>query len=358
MIMRVSASPNEIARYDRSGMLKLIEDFPRQCVEAQAIAKDFKAPKCLKRRFANVVFAGMGGSAIGADLLRSYTKDVIDIPIFVNRDYTLPHFVGKDSLVIASSYSGNTEETLSAYKDAVSRRSGVIALTSGGELKRLAGRDGVPCVDIPGGLPPRAALGYSFFPLLSILSEAGLIDERPRESSEAVEVMESLKDFKCGSGVADDKNLALKIAGRLSSKFPVIYGAEDHTDSVVTRWRSQLAENSKTISSGHLLPEMNHNEIVGWENPREAVKDMAVVLLRDSKEGPSLSKRMAVTKRMIESTGASVTEAHSVGEGLLARIFSLVYIGDFVSFYLAILNKVDPTPVVRIDELKRKLARG
>lgn len=337
-----------IKKYDKSGMFGLIKSFPEQCLRAKNIGYRFNPPDSYKLKYANIICAGMGGSAIGADILRSYLLDEAECPIFVSRSYGLPRFVGQESLVITSSYSGNTEETLSAYKDARRRGAKIIALTSGGRLEKYARADGYPVVLIPDRLPPRVALGYSLIPLIVILSKIGAINDKATEVDEAVGVLSRIK--------ADDE--ARRIASRLYGKFPVIYASYEHTDAVATRWRGQIAENSKTVSSINLFPEMNHNEIVGWENPKKLLKDFAVVMLRDIKgDDKRILKRMNVTKKILKTAKIQVIEVKSFGDGLLARMLSLVHIGDLASFYLALLNKVDPTPVDRITYLKKELAK-
>lgn len=348
--------PAVIKRYDKSAMLKLIESFPEQCLAAYTIGRTIALPASFKRRYKAIVLTGLGGSAIGADIARSYIADAAPTPVFVNRNYCLPGFVDGDTLVITISYSGNTEETISAYADALRKRAQVIAVTSGGRLAQLAGRDGFPVVKVPGGLPPRCALGYSFFPLLSILSGIGLIPDQTRAVNETIKVLTRLKDRELGHAVRARANIAKDIAGRIYGKFPVVYGGQDHIDCVITRWRGQLAENGKTLSSGHVFPEMNHNEIVGWEHPECLLKDFLVVLLRDIDDHPRNIKRMDITKKILKSARAEIIEVNSSGAGLLARMFSLISIGDFTSFYLAILNKCDPTPVERISYLKKRLA--
>ena len=346
-----------IAKLDRSDMLETIEGFPAQCRDAKKIGYGFDVPKSFKIQYKNIVSTGLGGSAIGSDIARSYIADDSKTPLFVNRNYRLPGFVGKETLVIASSYSGNTEETISAYKDAKSKKAKVIAITSGGELRKLASDDGCPVLAIPGGLQPRCALGYSFFPLLIILSKIGVVKDRAEDIDEAIEVLNDLKVKSLGPNVPENKNIAKTIARSLYNKFPVIYAGQDHTDSVVTRWRGSLSENAKVLSSGHVFPEMNHNEIVGWEYPAKLLKDFTAVILRDSADFPRVAKRMDITKKILAKTGVKLIEVNSSGSSLLARIFSLIYIGDFVSFYLAILNKRDPTPVERITYLKKELAK-
>lgn len=347
-----------IERYDKSKMLELIESFPEQCSRAKKVGLAFEIPAHLKTQYKNIIFTGVGGSAIGADLVRTYAADEARVAIYVNRNYTLPNFVAGDSLVIASSYSGNTEETLSAYNDAKSKSAVLFAITSGGELARRAKEDKVSHMIIPRGLPPRCALGYSFFPSLILLSKLGLIEDNAKKIDIMVGLLKDLRDTRIGQDVPEKKNLAKSIARAIRLKIPIIYGGQDHVDSVVTRWRGQLAENSKTVSSSHLFPEMNHNEIVGWENPKKLLKHLIVIMLRDSGDHERTSKRMDITKTIIQKEKVEVIEVSSIGKDLLSRIFSLVYIGDFVSFYLAILNRTDPTPVESVTYLKSELAKG
>ncbi|MBU0881323.1 MAG: bifunctional phosphoglucose/phosphomannose isomerase, partial [Candidatus Omnitrophica bacterium] len=337
-----------IKKYDRSDMAYFIESFPEQCREAERIGLQSSIPGSLKIKYRNIVCAGMGGSAIGADIARSYTADEALTPIFVNRNYTVPAFVGRESLVIVSSYSGNTEETLSAYKCAKARGASIIVISSGGILSGLAAKSSIPVVRIPPGLQPRAALGYGFFTLITVLSRIGVIGDKSKDVREAIRGLESLRDASLALTVLGPGNIAKDIARKIYMKMPVIYSGLDHLDAVSTRWRGQLAENAKTIASSNLFPEMTHNEIVGWEHPEKALKNLAVIMLRDRGDNPRTAKRMDIIMKVITSLGVKVVEINSRGKGLLSRIFSLIYIGDYVSLYLAILNKCDPTPVDRI----------
>ncbi|MFA4981001.1 MAG: bifunctional phosphoglucose/phosphomannose isomerase [Candidatus Omnitrophota bacterium] len=348
--------PKNITRYDRAGMLETIELLPQQCLVASSIGSKIDLPRRFKSGYKNIVCAGMGGSAIGADIARSYLFDKARAPLFVNRNYTVPGFVGRGSLIIASSYSGNTEETISSYKDAKAKKADIIVITSGGKLKKMAEADGFPAVIIPGGLPPRCAIGYSFFPLLILLSKIGFAGSQEKDISETIKVLSRLKE-RLGHAVPESVNPAKKIAGKLYLKYPVIYAGQEHIDCAATRWRGELAENSKTVSSVHTFPEMCHNEIVGWANPERILKSFAVILLRDKGDSPRIGLRMDIVKRMLKTEGIEATEVHSSGDGLLARIFSLIYMGDFASFYLAIMNRTDPTPVDRITYLKKELSK-
>lgn len=348
----------DIRKIDKSDMLGILESFPAQIGRAKNIGEMFCPDPAFGNGIRNIVCTGLGGSAIGADIARSLTQGEIAVPVFVNRNYFLPAFVNKDSLVVVSSYSGNTEETLSAYRDARKRKAKIVAITSGGALGDECAGDGSPFIKIPPLLPPRCALGYSFFPLLILLSKFKLIKDKSADICETIGLLERMEKTSLGMQVKGKKNGAKSMAKAIHGKFPVIYSACGHIDSAATRWRGQLAENSKTLASSHLFPEMCHNEIVGWENPGFMLKGSAAVILRDRGDLDRVAKRMDIVKDILKRRKVDVFEVRSAGRSLLARIFSLVYIGDFVSFYLAILNDCDPTPVKRIDYLKERLANS
>lgn len=347
----------DLTRRDPSGMLDLIESFPGQCRSARAIGEMAVLPRSLRRRYRTVICTGLGGSAIGADIARSYLASSAAVPILVNRDYLLPRSVNKETLLIVASYSGNTEETISAYKDGRAKKAAILTITSGGEIRKLAERDGNPVIVIPQGFPPRSALGYSFFPLLIALAKLGIAADPLRDIDRAIATLERLRDTAIGPAVPAARNAAKRIAMALAGRLPVIYSAASHCDAVATRWRGQLAENAKTLASTHVFPEMNHNEIMGWQHPGAVIRHAAVVMLRDAGDHPRVAARMAITRRILEKEGVPVLEAASAGTGLLERIFSLIYTGDFVSVYLAALNKVDPTSIDRINYLKKELAK-
>ena len=226
---------------------------------------------------------------------------------------------------------------------------------SGGRLKEQALKNNFSHVDIPAGFPPRAALGYMSITVLALLARFGFIAPKDKDINEMISVIGRLRDEEIGMDVPLKNNAAKKLAARLFGKLTVIYGSADSTEAAALRWRGQIAENSKSLSCGHVLPEMNHNEIVGWEFPKDVLKDIKVVFLRDKNDHPMTRSRMDISMDIIKKSGSEIFEIKRDNGGLLARIFSLIYTGDFVSFYLAILNNTDPTPVKQIDYLKRKL---
>ncbi len=343
---------DEIRNLDPSGMYERIRAFPAQVREAVAIgnAVPLRVPR---GRTANIVLCGLGGSAIAGDILRSYLAGDLRIPFQVNRHYALPRFVDPSSLVIVSSYSGNTEETNAAHREALRRGARILCITSGGTTAALAARHRSPLITIPGGSPPRAALGYSFFPLLIALSRMAFIRTRQREIRETIALLEE----KSGLYADPAANPALQLAEQLQGRITVIYSSTEHMDAVNTRWRGQISENAKALCFGHVLPEMNHNELVGWNVLHQQMKEMQVVFLRDRGDHRRVQIRMDLSRQILREYTGHLTEVWSEGKSLLTRMFSLLYLADWTSLYLAILHRVDPTPVHVIDHLKRELAR-
>ena len=346
---------DDFQRIDPSGMYRWLVDFPAQVEEAVRIGTQM--PFTLNaNEISALVLTGMGGSAIGGDLLRSYLLDELRVPFIINRSYGLPAFVDHTTLVIVSSYSGYTEETLAAYRDALRRKASVLCITTGGETERLARKHGNLLIKVPSGLQPRAALGYSFFPLLVLLIRAGFVKPRPRDIRETISLLGSKSLLY--SRPRSLGNLALKLAKGLHGKLPIIYSPADHLDAVNVRWRGQISENAKQLAFGHVLPEMNHNEIVGWKVDRKLMKRIAVIFLQDRGTHPRIRLRTAITQKIVHAYASDVIDVWSEGRSLLARIFSLIYLGDWMSYYLAILNRENPIPVKVIEYLKGELAKA
>ncbi len=345
---------DDIRSMDPSGMHSLLAGFPAQVREAVSIGKSAQLRMSV-RRVRNIVVCGLGGSAIGGDILRSYLSGELAVPLVVNRHYTLPAFVGPDSLVIISSYSGNTEETNAAHREAIRRRAKILCISSNGVTEKLARKAGSPLITIPGGMPPRAALGYSFFPVLVACTRLGLMRPRQREINETLRLLEVKAALYANP--EDHANTAVHLASLLQNRLGIVYSSTDRFDAVSTRWRGQIAENGKSLAFGHVLPEMNHNELVGWRVLEGTMREMQVFLLRDRDDHARVQTRMEITKEILKRYTPRVTEVWSEGSTLLARMFSLIYLGDWMSFYLAMFHKVDPTPVEVIDQLKRELGK-
>jgi len=354
--MSVLDDINQIRKIDKDGMYRLIVDFPNQLEYALKISKKVDLKRINAKKIENIVVAGMGGSAIGGDLVRSYLAEEINLPFFVCKNYTLPKFVSQESLVFVSSYSGNTEETLSAYQDAKKRKAQIISICTSGKLKEFTLKDGFPLVEIPKGLPPRAALGYGFGPILLILSHLKLIKNKVNEIRKTIEFLsKNVTQYKMEKNSSENK--AKELALKLHHKLPIIYASVDFFDAVAYRWKCQICENSKMLAYSNIFPEFNHNELVGWNILNGWEDKLIVIMLKDRGDHPRIKRRIQIVKEILLDKKICVIEVESKGENLLSRILSLIQLGDFVSFYLAILNRVNPTPVKVIDFLKSKLAK-
>lgn len=351
---RNSLSLKSIRKFDKASMLDLLLDFYLQCQAADDIGQ--KCDLDLEdKKFNKIIFAGLGGSAIGADLIKSYLYAESKLPILVFREYDLPAILDPQTLVFILSYSGNTEETLSAYNQARSSQATIIGISSDGKLKQECLNDSRTFVEIPSGLPPRCALGYLSIIPLRILERLGLAPSQEAQIKETISVLKGLRDDNLNPRIGLKENIAKFIAHKIFNKYCLAYSASVNFDVVLTRFRAQLNENSKSLASSHCLPEMNHNEIVGWQNPKRLFKNFVVLFFKDKDMHPRVKKRIAISQDILKKENIEIWEINSRGESLLSRIFALIYIGDFISFYLAVLYGVDPTPVERIVYLKKQL---
>jgi glucose/mannose-6-phosphate isomerase len=342
-----------IRLHDKSNMREKIKTFAEQTFKSYTISDAY--PGIEERDIKNIVITGLGGSAIGGDLVKTYLSQTCDRPIIVNRNYTLPKFVDDETLVAICSYSGNTEETIAAYKDAMKKNAKVFCVTSGGKIKAMATKAQHYCVNITGGLPPRAALGYSFVPLLETFAYFGFVEKQLSYLNETYKLLKAKAETY--SVLDEEENPALKIAMMCQGKLPIVYTSDDFMSAVGTRWKGQICENAKVLAYNNVFPELNHNELVGWKLNTDLLKKTAVIILHDPTDHPRTAFRMKVTKDIIKKYTPNVIDVKGEGKSLLARMFSLVYLGDWVSFYLAILNGVDPSPVQAIDHLKNSLAK-
>ena len=342
-------------QFDKLGMLDHLHAFPEQCQKAWEKVMKFELPH-LHTRISNVVIAGMGGSAIGGDFVRRLALAESKMPVLVHRDYGLPAFVDGNTLVIASSYSGNTEETLSAFTESLANQSRKLAITSGGKLRQLAEKEGIPVFVIDYKAPPRAAFPHSFIPLAGIFQKLGLLEDKSADLQEAADILKRLsRDVIETNPVAC--NPAKQIASILQGRIAVIYGAEMFSE-VARRWKGEFNENSKTWAFSESFPELNHNAAVGYEFPVE-VKDRIMVLMLRS---PSLhfrnSLRYEVTAKLLARAGIAYEVVEARGKSTLAQMLSLVLLGDYASFYLSMLNEVDPTSTDAISFVKQHLAQS
>jgi glucose/mannose-6-phosphate isomerase len=339
--------------HDPSGMLDVVSAMPSQCRAAYDDAVSMDAPSA--DGVGAVTFCGMGGSAVAGDVLRSVFRDRLRIPVDVNRTPILPEYCGPHTLVVASSYSGNTGETLAAFHEAVRRGCRVAAVTAGGELGARAGSAGAPVATVPAGFMPRAALGYLTFGLLGLLQAMGLLPPLRADVDETVGELEALVE-RLGPAAAVDRNPAKALAGLIRDRVPVVWGAEGIGAVAAARWKAQLNENGKVPAFASSMSELDHNEVVGWTRPFGAW--FSLVALRHDGEPDGFSERFERSYEIARDAGVEVEEVHAAGRSPLARLFSLILAGDFTSVYVALRREVDPTPVAAIDRIKAALGAG
>jgi len=342
---------NHIRSVDKGGMLSFCMDTPKHYKEAlrmaNKVAINYSKPKA-------IIVAGMGGSAIGGELLKDWGRDNVKVPIEICREYSLPAYADDKTLAFILSYSGETEETLNAFLEAVKKKCMIICVSSGGALSDFTENMGFPNLRIPAGLPPRAALPYLFAPLLIFMEKLGLVSEVEGEVSDAINVMEQV----CLENSPERplmENFSKKLAADVNGTVPVIYGFSFYR-SVAQRFKQQFNENSKVPSKWEVFPELNHNEVVGWERAEMFTKHFSTILIRDKNESEEIRRRIEFTKELALNRTAGVYEVWSRGESKLSKMISALLIGDFTSIYLAILRGIDPTPVETINRIKMKIA--
>jgi glucose/mannose-6-phosphate isomerase len=340
------------ASLDPKGMIDLVQSFPVHMEDAWQRGGKFAQSDLKPTKVGKIVVCGMGGSAIGGDMVGSCLGDRLAVPLHVNRHYDVAASLREDALFVFSSYSGNTGETLASY-EAV-RRSGTpaVAITSGGNLEQLCREDGIPVCCIPGGLPPRSAIAYSFFPLLQTLSAMGLttLDE-----SEFEHARTTLTELCRAYASAGSENTAADLAFRLNGTLPFVYSCGGLFEAVARRWSCQFNENGKTLAHFATFTELNHNEIVGWKALETIRKLIVPVSLEDEDDHPMAKKQADVALGVIEPHSAGVMRVASIPGPRMTRILSAMILGDFISVYLGYLNGADPTPVENIDYLKKQL---
>ncbi|MGI5911560.1 MAG: bifunctional phosphoglucose/phosphomannose isomerase [Syntrophomonadaceae bacterium] len=334
-------------------MMEYLYSLPEQF--AHILKLDFSFSSRYQKSYKNIVVSGLGGSAIGGDILRTYTVSKAKIPVIVVRDYDIPGFVDQDTLFLAVSYSGNTEETLSAYIQARNRNASIICITTGGKLRDLARQDGYTVVEIPFGLVPRAATGYLFAPLALLLEALGIIEGTRKEIEETVMVLRQMR-INLQAEVEIPSNQARVIARQIKDSLPVIWGTAGISEVAALRWKAQINENAKSPAFYNVFPELNHNEIVGFEAPQPVLSSISCIILRDRLDHERVKRRIEISKEIIKDRVKHIIEVSSQGESYLARFYSLVYIGDYASVYLALEYGINPTPVAVIDYLKTELA--
>jgi glucose/mannose-6-phosphate isomerase len=342
----------EIRKIDKSNMLSFCTDAPKHYAEAARIARKLSVNY---EKPVSIVVAGMGGSAISGELLKDWARDKITVPIEVNRDYALPAYANKNTLVIVTSYSGETEESLSAFLDATKRKCMTVCISSGGNLQKFAEKLSVLHLRVPAGMAPRATLPYLFMPLPILLAKIGLVSDVTPEISETIKALKLVSAANSPEKPLKT-NFAKSLASNICGTVPVVYGFGFYR-AVAQRFKTQFNENSKLPAKWEVFSELNHNEIVGWEQHGKLTKNFSVILIRDKAEPAEVRSRIETTKKLMQPAVSKTLEVWTQGESKLAKMLSTICIGDFTSVYLAILRKIDPTPVKTIALLKEQVQR-
>jgi len=340
---------------DSENMLDALNNFPQQLREIAQILQ--KAPVLIppSRSIYNICLLGMGGSAIAGFIAEKLYSNDFSVPFIVNNDYVLPHWVNKNTFVIANSYSGNTDETVFALTEAQRRGAFCSAISTGGKVEDFAQKNELFHLKIPGGLQPRAALGYSFFALAHILQKAQLIAQRP-QIDWLINFLEE-KQRKLAPEFPAEKNYAKYIAQFAYGKIPIIYADSPYFQPVAYRWKCQFNENSKNPAFSASFPEMNHNEIMGWHfgQNHPLTERFAVLFLRDVNSAKHYQQRITATQQILQNNEIPFLEIYADGQTELEKFFSIIYLGDFATVYLAFLNQVNPTEINNIQFLKKQL---
>ena len=338
---------------DRQNYLAEIENLPSQLENAFQRGLSLNLPPW--QSIKNVLIAGMGGSAIGADLLAAYAAPLCPVPITVQRGYSLPAWAhGPGTLVVASSHSGNTEETLAAFEQAQTAGCRILALCTGGILaaKAEATDTSLWTFEHPG--QPRAAVGYSFGLLLALLSRLGLIPDPTKELSETTSAMRK-QQAELRAEVPVVRNLAKRAAGQLIGRWVMVFGA-DVLEPVARRWKTQINELAKAWAQYELLPEANHNALAGLAQPETGLSAAMALFLRASSYHPRNLIRAELTKQAYMLEGLNTDFMDAQGETALAQQWTALHLGDYVAYYLAMLYEIDPTPIPALEGFKKQLS--
>ena len=345
--------PKIYDKLDTTNLHERISNLPQQCRQAWQSAAALPLPKDFKK-IDKIIIIGMGGSAIGGDLLRTLVGLQSKVDVIVQRDYDLPKSVDKNTLVIASSYSGNTEETLSAFEQALETPCKKFVITTGGKISEIAAQNGVPLFSFGFSSEPRAALGYSFFSLLAFLHNLDIIPDDLLKVDETLETLEKTS-AKLSKDIPIKKNAAKQLAAKLYDHLVIVYGSGILT-SVAYRWKTQINENSKAWAFAETLPELNHNAVVGYKFPSWLTNKAFVIMLRTTDLHPRTLKRYDITSDILSKAHISHEIVDASGKTPLCRIMSSILLGDYVSYYLAMLYDINPSPVEIIDYLKKELS--
>ncbi|HXF51123.1 MAG TPA: bifunctional phosphoglucose/phosphomannose isomerase [Dehalococcoidia bacterium] len=344
-----------VRRLDPTGLLGRIEALPEQCRDAWEQGRTIELSRAFGR-VDSVVVCGMGGSAIGGDIVRALANRLCHVPVVVLRGYDLPGWVGSRTLAVFCSASGNTEETLAAFDRALDTDAPKIVITQGGRLLEEARANGIAAIQYRYDGEPRSGLGYGLMLLLAALQRTGLVEDIDDDVTEAVATLVGQRE-ELGFAAPEERNPAKRMARRLHGRLPVIVGA-DVLAEAAHRWATQIHENGKQWAFWQELPELNHNLVEGFDRPADVVERLVVVFLAHPQLHPRVRLRYDITRELLDAAGVASETVTARGSSPLAQALSAIQFGDYVSFYLAMLNGVNPSPVPRIDVLKRRLSES
>lgn len=345
----MSSIQDRVEKYDQSNYLDLLENFADQVRDGVSKGRNVSVDSDYNK----ILVCGMGGSGIAGDLLSQFLFYKSPVPIVSNRFYRVPAWVDSDTLVIVVSYSGNTEETLSACDDALRCDAKCVAVTSDGKLQNQADEENLTRIEVPEDLPPRAAAAYLFLPLPFVLAEGSNFEAPGKKIVDRT--CSHLNDMVSELSPDQPDNRAYEIAQNLMGKLPLVYGSEEITSVLARRFKNQINENAKLFSVYNVLPEMNHNEIMALDHLEANPERYGVIFLRDDGEHARVQKRFEILEDLLDGSVGSLSEIRSRGRSLLARFLTVMLFTDYVSYYLALLNEKDPTSIGYINELKERL---
>lgn len=338
-----------VKKYDPENQFEVLKNSYQHIEYAKNNKYDLE--KIDTSKIKNIIVTGLGGSAISGDLMLNFLQNEIALPLQVNRNYSLPNYVDESTLLLASSYSGNTEETISVLNEALKRKCQIICLTTGGTIKEIADREKLPTVLLQKGFQPRYSLGLSFFSLLKVLQTLRLVT-----TSQEIFDKTILLWKKRGEEFSSENNYPFQVAEKLVGFLPVIYSTADLTSAVGNRFKCQINENSKMHAFHNAFPELNHNEIIGWETYDERVAKLKAIFIEETTTHPQIKKRFAITSELLTKAGVEIISLSS-GETLFQeRLLDLIYLTDWISYYLAIQRGKDPSEIDYIHLLKKRLA--
>lgn len=345
--MTILDNIKQIKKIDKSNMARFITDLPEQCMKAYDLSKKIKLGKKYEN-INNIVACGMGGSGIGASISKSITSKYLKIPFIVNQNYNLPKFVNKQTLVILISYSGNTLETLSCAKQAIKQKAKILIITSNGKLKQLGKKHNLLVFDFQYKSPPRAGLSYTLMPILGILENLNLINPKKIKINSCLKQLKTFNTLLCVKTILD-KNIAKYLAYFIFDYVPIII-ANDNLKPVAKRWKNQIAENSKTFCFFETQPELYHNFIESYL-PERFKHDVVFLIFENTKN----KKQKQMFTKLLDKQNLQWKTVPYFSNNYFTQILSLTMIGDWISFYLAILNNTDPTPVKNIEWAKKQM---